>query len=88
VRSNSGDVFRFQGEGEKIAGRRKTVLTGGSHMSARGREELRVPFRGAGKWAAGLLQTWAGMVSRGHFLFLFCFLLFLFLFSYFFNNFC
>jgi hypothetical protein len=29
-------LFLKQGEGEKIAGRRKTVLMGRSHMSARG----------------------------------------------------
>jgi hypothetical protein len=27
-------------------------------------------------WAVGLLQTWAGMVPRGHFLFLFYFIFF------------
>jgi hypothetical protein len=49
--------------------------TGGSHLSFV-EEKERVPFRDSTRWALGRFQIWAGMVPRGHFLFLFYFLLF------------
>jgi hypothetical protein len=61
-------LFLKRGEGEKIAGRRKTVLACGSHMSARGGERSCVyRFGNKEDGPRGRLWCWARMAPRPFF---------------------
>jgi hypothetical protein len=62
-------------------------MTGGSHLSARGREEAGYRF-GFDFLGRGPLRYWAESRPRGPFLFLFLLFSFLFCFLYFSHNFC
>jgi hypothetical protein len=72
-------VSRNGERGREISGRRE--MTGGFHLSARGREEQGT-VSGLISWAAGCFSFWAEAFPRGPFLFLFLLFSFLFCFLY------
>jgi hypothetical protein len=77
--------FRFQWERREETVE-VMVLTGGSHLSARGSERAGYRF-GCGRcWAAGLIGSWADSFPRGPFSIFISFASFLFLFSLLLSN--